>query len=239
MNDQLIKKNEFRKSTSEIIQSTRKHISAGLTGILASDKKEIVLSVGHVFQRLQAGKFLSGFLEEWNKYVEKGRVKDDYETTEQHAACLQELLSALDNDMPDEERFRLLKKIFLTSAMEPSDLSDRDSSLPLQFMQIGRSLSTGEILVLFAAYKINNEKESLPKHLTGRGECLKRLASKSGLQYIDLVRKQEDLLVEKNLFRSIEGYDGRNIRDDNYFRLTELGYRFCEFVNFYDKNQNE
>ena len=42
----------------------------------------MILSVGHIFQRMRAVHFLDELKREWDKYKEKGRIKEDYEFTE-------------------------------------------------------------------------------------------------------------------------------------------------------------
>ena len=109
---------KWSRDTSDVIKDTLTQLAEGLTAIAASDRKELVFSVGHIAQCLRKGQFLSRFLQEWNAYRDKGRIKDDYVGTEQHQAWLQELLEFLDNDSPDEIRFETLKKIFLVAATE-------------------------------------------------------------------------------------------------------------------------
>ena len=105
----------FQDDTSNIIVKTLTNLAEGLTGVATSSKSELILSVSHTFQRMRGGMFLSTFLEEWNRYREKGKVKDDYQFSEQHQVCLQELLEFLDKDSPDEVRFEVLQKIFLVA----------------------------------------------------------------------------------------------------------------------------
>lgn len=103
----------FEKNTENVIATTLTGLVEGLTGIAASSKNEWILSISHMFQKMRGGHFLSQLLKELNKYRQKGKVSDDYQYTEQHKACLQELLEFLDKDSPDEVRFRILKQKFL------------------------------------------------------------------------------------------------------------------------------
>ena len=83
---------------------------------------------------------------------EEGSIKDDYQATEQHAECLQELLDFLDQESPDQFRFDALKKILLISATE--EHSSRDSVLPQQYMKIVRELGSLELLVIITTYAL-------------------------------------------------------------------------------------
>ena len=69
------------------VHSALQNLTEGLSGIAASDRKQWALSLGHVLQRARAGDFLAQFLKEWNEYREKGRIKDDFQETEQYKAC--------------------------------------------------------------------------------------------------------------------------------------------------------
>lgn len=90
---------ELQKSergTKKVLVDTLQALAEGTTGLLTSSKNELILSIGAIFQRLRGGDFLSALICEWDKFKEKGRIKDDYQATEQHMACLGELLEFLD-----------------------------------------------------------------------------------------------------------------------------------------------
>ena len=82
---------KFQEDTSSVLAKTLNGLIEGITGVAASEKKEIYLSVGHLLQAVRKGKFLSQFLTEWNQYRAKGRIKEDYPNTEQHYTCIQEI----------------------------------------------------------------------------------------------------------------------------------------------------
>jgi len=221
---------QFERQTNDVLHQTLTNLAEGITGLASSSKQDLALSIGHLFQRLRGGQFLSTVLIEWNNYRAKGRIKDDYQFSEQHKACLQELLGCLDKDMPDELRFTVLKKIFLVSATET--VSDRNSHLPLQFMQIARSLSSGEILVLEATFRIGRDK-SLWQPKGGAPDWLRNIAEYSGLRYPDLVETHEDRLMSKHLISPREHRDGSGVRFGEYYRLTDLGFELCSYIEQY------
>ena len=80
---------------SEILWKTYQGLAEGLTGIAASERKEIFLSIGYLFQRVRGGEFLGDFLKTWEHFREKGRIKEDYANTEQCQASVQEILDSL------------------------------------------------------------------------------------------------------------------------------------------------
>jgi len=135
---------KFPIKVPDVLDRTITRLLEGLAGIVSSKRDELALSIGHIIlQRLTAGRFLEAFSKEWKDYREKGRIEDDYESTEQCRSCLQELLDFLDKDLPDEQRLNVLKQIFLVAATE--EASTRDGHLPLQYMQIARKLTAGEV----------------------------------------------------------------------------------------------
>ena len=122
--------------TSDVLASTIQELTAGLTGLAASDRKELVLSAGRIFQSFRTVGFLGALKAEWEILRERGRIAPNYTKSEQHHACLQELLSFLDEEVPDGIRFNAMKNLFLNAALE--DFSDSQSILPHQYMQVCR-----------------------------------------------------------------------------------------------------
>jgi hypothetical protein len=220
---------KWSRDTSDVIKDTLTQLAEGLTGIAASDRKELVFSVGHIVQSLRKGLFLSRFREEWNAYRDKGKIKDDYIGTEQHQACLQGLLEFLDHDSPDEIRFETLKKIFLVAATESA--SDRTSLLPYQFLKLCRGMSSGEIIVLNATYQI--AKESFPDILAA-AQWLEMIAERSGLKHPALVEIHEEQLIQKHLISGRRHTDRSGVTVKSHFRLTSLAFELCEYIANYE-----
>ena len=150
--------------------------------------------------------------------------------TEQHQECLQEMLNFLDRDSPDEIRFSFLKKIFLTAATE--SISDRNSVLPQQYMKICRILSSGEVLVLQGAFSVAKQGGWDPNNMDPRS-WLALIAEKSGLRYRELVENQEKYLIDKNLITP-RTENNRSLKLGQYYRVSELGYGICEFIESYE-----
>ena len=223
-----IKKTE--SDTESVLSNTIQALAEGITGISASSKKELVLSIGSIFQRLRGADFLSILREEWGKYRERGRIKEDYQFTEQHKACLGELLEFLDKDQPDELRFSVIKQIFLVAAEEK--VSDRNDVMPLQYIKIARNLTDGEVLILNACYKATKD-ESLNVERKD-DQWHKYISDNTGLLYKELIELHVKNLEEKSLLLPPKYGDRSGIIFTPYFRLTELGYNFCNYINSYE-----
>ena len=144
------------------------------------------------------------------------------------------MLDFLDQDSPDEIRFTVLMKIFLTSATET--VSDRNSVLPQQYMKVSRSLSSGEVLILFGAYETTRKNENIDLGMSA-STWLAEIAKVSGLKYPELVETYETDLIEKNLLTPRTYNDRSGISVGKYFRLTSLAWDLCQFLEEYDKNQ--
>ncbi len=226
---------KWHNDTGEVIKRTLTSLAEGITGIAASERKGLSLSVGHIFQSFRKGQFLSRLGEEWDSYREKGRIKDDYIETEQHRSCLQELLDFLDNDSPDEIRFEVMKKVFITAAIETA--SDRNSLLPYQFLRLCRGMSSGEVIVLNATYEIA-KSGSIPD-ITAAGHWLRTIAEKSRLEHTSLVEIYEEDLIKKGLLSKRLHSDRSGVANKPHFRLTSLGLELCDYIASYDSASEE
>ncbi len=223
----------FDQSTENVISNTLIELAQGITGLATSSKNDLILSVSHAFQKMRGGQFLSAFLEEWKKYKEKGKVKDDYEYSEQGKVCLQELLEFLDKDSPDEIRFRVLKQIFLVAASE--EISDRNSFLPQQFMKIARSLTDGEIMLLSAVWEINKAHEGDYSQHYAAADWIRDVTESSGMKHFELVEINEEGLMSKRLLTPRLHSDRSGVKANPHNRLSTLGYEFCQYIEKYDE----
>jgi len=221
----------FEQDTENVIASTLTGLAQGITGIATSSKNDLILSVSHMFQKMRGGQFLSILLEEWKKYQEKGKVKEDYQFTEQHKACLQELLEFLDKDSPDEIRFKVLKQIFLVAASE--EASDRESYLPQQFMKIARSLSEGEVILLTTIWQIAKTYKGEIKARGAASSWIQEVTEKSGMKHKELLEIHEEGLMSKRLLTPRQHADRSGVILKPYYRLTDLGFELCSFIEKY------
>ena len=228
----ITKKDGLVKETSEVLQSTIIQIVEGLTGIASSKKEEIMLSVGHIFQRMRSGQFLSNLLNEWNKFRDKGRIKDDYQHTEQHYSCLSEILDYLDKELPDKEKFDTLKKIFLVASSE--QISDRESVLPYHYMKVAKTLSSGAILVLIASYKKYTKHDWVDNGNYSVSKWISDIIEISDLKQSELIQMYEEELIQKRILQGRKYSDGSGVYLKPNYRLTELGLELCKFITTYD-----
>ncbi len=220
--------------TSATMSKTLTAITEGLTGIASSGRKDWMLSFGHILQSIRGGRLLVVFSDEWRAYRDKGKIKDDYQETDQHQDCLQELLDFLDDGPPDSSRFTVLKKILLVTATETA--SRRDSVLPQQYMRIIRSLTAGELLVMLVAHSVSKAPPSIKLDRPESAAIwLGAIAEASGLDYPELVEVHERALIEKNLLTPRVYPDRSGVSMGSYFRLTQLAHDLCTFIEKYEE----
>lgn len=73
---------KYEEPTDNVVKQTLENLLQGLTGIAASSKKEIIFSVSNIFQKILAGNRLNSFLNEWDSFVSKGKIKEEYQFSE-------------------------------------------------------------------------------------------------------------------------------------------------------------
>ena len=229
----IIKKENFEKETSEVLQDTINQIIEGLTGIASSKKEEIILSVGHIFQQMRSGQFLSTLLKEWNEFRDKGKINNDYQNTEQHYSCLSEILDFLDKEIPDKQRFDNLKKILLVASTE--NISDRNSVLPYYYMKIVRNLSSGAILILFSNYTKYLQNDWVDNGNVSALKWLSDIQQISGLEHKELIEIYEEELIKYKIISHRKYPDDSGVDLKPNYRFSSLGLEICKFISAYDE----
>ncbi len=217
--------------TRDVIDDAIVAAVEGVTGIADEYKMPVVQTLGRVLQRSRKIGLVSALKVEFDRYCEAGRIKDDYQYTEQAQVCLQELLDAIDNDQLDKQRFDALRKLFFVAYTETE--LDRESFLPQQYMQICRQLSSGDICILATSYsasKDNKGEKDCPNGATG---WMSYIADNSWLKHTSLVESHETSLMEKHLISGRMNNNRSRVYWKN-FRLTNLAVGLCEYMDKYD-----
>lgn len=224
----------LKSSTEDILRATLNSLIEGLTEDSTPSMNDNRLSISLIYQRSRGGFFLNKLLEDWNRYGEKGKVKEDYQYSEQHKVCLQEILDFLENDSPDEIRFSVLKKIFLVAATEK--ISDRNDPLPQQFIKIARKLTDGEVILLRAIFDIVIHRKAWADdpHYSA-ASWIKEVTKESNLKYTHLVEIYEKSLMDKKLITPRFHPDGSGVHVKPHFRLTDLGFNLCQYIASYEE----
>lgn len=216
-----------------------------VTGILGSESTEWKMSAGRIIQSALKGNLLTCLGNELKKYKDKGEIKDDFLATDATRMALNEILKMIDgNDIPDEIKFRSIKSIFISGIN--TDSTNEDEFLAYEFLRTAVGVSGTEVLILKANFAIANkqyvndvgtliEKNASPHSRQGWANIVSK---QMGLQgFNTLVSKYEENLEKLGLI-SPRNYDNRFSSEfipTNKFRLSEMGYKFCQFMTKYEK----
>jgi|GEM_PF-1685157 hypothetical protein len=205
-----------------------------ITGILASDVSQWKMSAGRIVQGALKGNLFTQFGRELNSYREKGEIKEDFLATDYSRMALYELLKIIDSDdVPDEVKYRAVKSIFISGIKK--DANQEDELLSYEFLQTARELGSTEILILKANFDIanGNGKDEIVgiKDIYIREAWHRYIATQMGLgKLTSLVEKYEPNLVRLGLISVSTHSDQSGFRQTGYFRLTDTGYKFCQFM---------
>ncbi len=218
------------------LEQPTKAIAETLTGILGSGTHSLILSVGKVVQASLEGKMLKQLGKELADYKEKGRIKEDYFATSKNQATFYELLKFIDEEVPEEERFKAMKSIFLSAVSK--NATEEDEALAYELMQICKQLSSGEVVLLKAAYDIANNRlapgVSSSTADSSASYWLKNLAKQIGHEDTSLIELHEEKLIKLKLISERRFSDQSGIVSTQTNRLTPLGIKLCEFITKYD-----
>ncbi|MCL4704771.1 hypothetical protein KJ068_06400 [bacterium] len=230
MNDKQINKDLIKVAEDEgvvsLIAAALNKADAILTGVVGTEKLELLMIPGRLVQAARNNSFLLQLAQEFQTLVNKGKIKSDYGKTEQATSCFQELLAALEHPPVDETKFEALKTIFLKASTE--ELTSRDDPTPQLLMSIVKEMSSGEILLLAAVYKLGLGK--LPTNATNSAQgWLQYISQNSVLSTTGMVEFFEAGLLEKKLLTDRRLPDRSGIDSRHHFRLTDLGIKLCSF----------
>lgn len=233
-NKELIKLDDV-KSIAEFLQQPAVKMAEFLTGVLASDTKDLKYSAGRLVQASLQWKLYSYLGKEINDYITKGKIKEDFLSDHKNQQSLYDLLKFIDEATPDEERFNAVKSLFLKSLSE--DTSEEERIIAYQFMKLSKELDSDSLLILKAAFDIYSNKSALsvtlgPNDLDTKSAhiWLTHISKQIGHGILSLVELHEEQLMQLKLISPRIHPDGSGIEKTKYFRLTDLGYKFCEFI---------
>lgn len=208
----------------------------GLSGFDINNPKGMFLPIAVAATKSIGNMFFEKAKEAYQRFREKGKIKEDYIKSDQHKSCLKELLFALEDETLDEKRFEVLNKIFLVASTE--EISNRNDPLPLEYLRKCRNLTAGEILVLVSEYKHVMESNMLSRKEDNSipvENWLEYSAKRSGLVHQELVEEHEMELINKHLLNQRSGDKNRYVILKKKGRLSDLGFGICEYIKKYDE----
>lgn len=194
----------------------------------------VISSVSQGIGAMYAAKFKDWF----KKQKEEKKLRAEHPHTEKPALILRELMQKINKAEIDEEHFQALKLLFFNSLRVGSNENDEIEAY--QFMEICNRLSSVELLILAANYRIAiNKNKPVTPDINLRNAEVKYwaavIATEMGHEFPEMVLLHEKNLVELRLFSGVEyQMNTSEVRNHyvltDHFRLTNMGFRLCEIL---------
>jgi len=206
-------------------------IAETVTGFLGEGKKGFMVSGGRLAQAVFKGRVYQQFAWEVKNAREKGRISEDFADKKYGFTTWVELMSILDEEVPDEDRLEALKALFF-SVNAPTK-TDQEKIVEYQSWQVAKHLQSGELYLMNAIYR---NRDSLSK-AANAPTWVSMIAEVTGLGTTGLIDLYERNLIEKHVLspRYASGTiaaQGATILPGNG-RLTDLGMRICHSIETY------
>ncbi len=208
-----------------------------LAGWFSSGNGFVAAAGCRIAQGAFKGRVFEQFAREFKYLREKGKIPDDFAEKKYGGKSWVELLTILDEEMPDEDRLEALKAMFYS--VNKTTAADGEKILAYQLFQIAKKLNSGQLLLLRSAY----DRLGSPT-LDDADKWLAQMAQRLGHNLPELVEQDERVLMENRLLTarrprasvqsnfSTAPIDERGVNDANG-RLTGLALRFCEGIQSY------
>ena len=208
-------------------------IAEFITGGLSMGSSDLIHMGGRLVQGAIKGHLLTQASREINKLVEEGKIKEDYAETKYGFKSLEELLSFIDSEAPDEDRFKAVKAMFF--ALNSVDVKDSgEEILRYQLFHICTKLSSSQLLTLRAAYEF---KKQHTEH-SSADAWLRDVAKQIGHNSAGLVENDETTLEHEKLITGRIHNDRSGVRGYNA-RLTDFGISLIEYILKYENLTEE
>lgn len=223
----------------EFLEKPAGYIAEAITGLLETGPSLTLAgaAAGRIVQAALKAQLYRRLGEELKELREKGRIKAP-EDTRFGFASWKELLQIIDEETPDEERLEALKAMFL--AINRVNSSDAESIVAYQLFQISKKLTSGELLLLkavLAAYRTG----AVPDMQSAYGAnwiqfdfWAQAVSKLLGGTPISLIELHEKSLINLQLISDRHPQD-RHVVSTIQARLTDLGLRFCEQIERYER----
>lgn len=239
----MVKKNLSKKSEEKGLKEITLPVIQVASGILQSDKKVVIKSIGDSLQEFVKGNQWYRLKKEIQKYREKGKSNEEYFNNPEKTVRLLDFLKLFDDKIPDEDIFRAMKSIFFTTISK--DTSEQDEVLGYELLKICKKLDSGDILVLKTCYKLKDVKDDSlvdDKLERNRFDYWLTIISVALDLPEEIIEIHEQKLVEQNLLSERGSFGGDDVVlskittiDPENARLTGLGLKLYEFIANYQE----
>jgi hypothetical protein len=170
------------------------------------------------------------FVTEFKTLRDKGKIPDDFTKKKYGEKSWVELITILDEEIPDEDRLEALNAMFYS--VNKINVTDGEKIANYQLFQIAKRLTSSQLLLLKVAHERATESDFKPVASLGANGWLEMAARRLGHQIIGLVEQDERVLMQNGLLRLRTLHDESGVNDTNG-RLTPLAFKFCENLKTY------
>lgn len=189
---------------------------------------------GRIIQAMLKGQHFQQVSREIADLREKGKIPDDFADEQKHkyaAKSWVELLTVIDEELPDADKLDALKAMFYS--VNKVNATDGQRIVGYQLFQLAKTLTSGELIYLRACYDIyQTERDSLPTGSTNVNDWFSRIAKILGHNVVGLMDKADRKLVDAGLLTPRYHGDLSTVNQTNA-RLTDLGLEFCKNIETY------
>ena len=218
---------ENQKALSQFLSQPEVKIAELITGALAMGKSEAILISGRLVQGALKGNLMKQLGRELNYLKEKGMIEEDYAKEKYAFQTLSEILSFIDDQSPDKDKFKIIKSLFYSiidkKAPQGSDM------LRYQLFQICKDLKSSQLLTLQAAYELRDE------NISDASSWMKKASTIAGHNSAALVEHDEKILIEENLITKRRFSDESGVfHSKGMGRLTDLGLSLINAILDYN-----
>jgi hypothetical protein len=176
------------------------------------------------------GRVFEQFAREFNHLRQKGKIPDDFMKKKNGEKSWVELLTILDEEIPDEDRLEALNAMFYS--VNKIGVTDGERIANYQLFQIAKRLTASQLLLLKVAHERATELEFKELSNMGARGWLEMASRRLGHEITGLVEQDERVLMQNGLLTGRSWADESGINDGKG-RLTSLAFKFCENLKTY------
>lgn len=187
--------------------------------------------------------FTTKLFSEYKEKIREGILKKDDIKTEKPFLILTDLMEIIDEGKINAERFVAMKSIFFCSV--ELNTTNEGEQRAYELLQTAKQLSSAEILILRGTYDVvKNTGRQLDMGIEWGSNrraayWAEVISKKIGHNLPELVLQHEANLIALRLITDYEFARNnteipKEFLPSQYFRLTALGYKLCEFMTKYE-----
>jgi hypothetical protein len=233
----LIVKLQDPTEIQRLLQKPLEAVAEVVSGYFASGNGYLAHAGFRIVQGAFKARLFEQFDHELRELRKKGKLPEEFSGNKNGYKSWIELLTILDEEIPDEDRLEALKAMFF--AVNKIGIDDRQRVLNYQLFQIAKRLTSGELLLMkavYEGYKNNDFAGAGQLYLDG---WARKMAGRLGHSLASLVVRDSNTLEQQGLITARLGSEGSPFAAPDHMvspaqaRITDLGIRFCENLQTY------